>query len=359
MYIKLTAFLIFCFVIAYIIKYFIEKSELNINKLNSIPFKEVYTDKTLLTDGKTDVFVFNLSKIEDIEVTRASQQSLKNKPKCMKIINNKKYIPEISDYHKDSPIYTSSILHKKSGEWSLLKYYKPVDIKRKPYGFEDPRLFKWKGEIWVICTFFGDSLYFYPDNNNKQITSLTMFEYNNPDNIILLDYKYRKDIEKNWLPFEIDKELHFIYSISPFIILKYNENNKICEKIAINDGIKSRFRMGGNSPPILILKDNKEVFLSSGHLSSKNIFNNIGAIRKNFFFTFETKYPFRLIEYTPVFNFENNVYIEYVCGLELKNNWLHVHYGAEDCYNKSIIIEKDTLFSKLKPFKCIEDNFEI
>jgi hypothetical protein len=334
-----------------------QSKKINIEKLDSISYKEVYSEKILLTDGETDLFTYNLSKRGDIMVTRSAGHLPFLKPICMNMIQEKKYIPEIQDYFKNVPLGTSSILHKQKGDWTLLKAYKPLDnSKRRIYGFEDPRLFEWDSSMWVITTFFGNSSYFNSDTN-EDISGLTIFEYHNPDNIYFLEYKYRQEMEKNWLPFEVDKKLYFIYSISPFTILKYDGNGK-CEKIITNDGFESKIKMGGSVSPIHVIKDNKGVFLSAGHLSSKNnVKNSIGLIRKNFFFTFEDKYPFRLLEYTSVFSFDKNINVEYMCGLELKNDNFHIHYGVEDCYNRSIIIDKKTLFSKFKPFNSAKDHF--
>lgn len=355
MYLSLIISILFIAIIVSIVFLVPKQSKkINIEKLNSIPYKEVYSEKILLTDGETDLFMFNLSKKGDLMVTRTAEQLGFMKPICIDMLDDKKYVPEIQEYYKTVPRGTSSILHKQKGLWTILKSYKPPDSDlSKIYGFEDPRLFEWNNSIWLITSFFGNSSYFNSDTN-KDISGLTIFEYHNPDNIYFLEYKDRQKIEKNWLPFEINKKLYFIYSISPFTILNYNGNGK-CEKNITNDGFKSKFKMGGSVPPIHVIKDNKGVFLSAGHLSSKNSFNH--CIRKNFFFTFEDKYPFRLLEYTPVFNFDKNIYVEYMCGLELKNDNFHIHYGVEDCYNRSIIIDKKTLFSKFKPFNTAKDHF--
>ena len=48
-----------------------------------------------------------------------------------------------------------------------------------------------------------------------------------------------------------------------------------------------------------------------------------------------------------------------MCGLELSGDNFLIHYGVEDCYNRSISVDKKYLLSKFKPFTEMKDHFEM
>jgi hypothetical protein len=82
---------------------------------------------------------------------------------------------------------------------------------------EDPRLF-----------IFEDSLYFITWVYNKERRDLDMFLVNAvTKEIVLLENLSFKYNGKNWAPFVYNNELFFIYSLNPFLVLKYEKPNKV------------------------------------------------------------------------------------------------------------------------------------
>ena len=201
-----------------------------------------------------------------------------------------------------------------------------MNTNKKISGYEDPRLFKYKNGYWVICTKI--------DNKGQ---NLIIFDINNPLKEVILNYKNRSKIEKNWLPFVVNDQLYFVYSIDPYIILKYNENE--CVKVVSNKKLNIfSNRIGGSVPPVDFKYNNKNYFMFGGHIS----INKYHIIRKNFFFLTEKTFPFNIKFHTENLDFNKHA-IEFLSGMYVKNDKVILSYGVNDCYSEKIEVEKDEI----------------
>lgn len=91
---------------------------------------------------------------------------------------------------------------------------------------EDPRLIEVNGELYII--FIGNSPF------PNQIKCIWLIKDGTADGIPLsIEGVPFNRIEKNWVPFEHNNELYFIYNYSPLIILKYKTNG-VCEIVKGN-----------------------------------------------------------------------------------------------------------------------------
>ncbi len=115
--------------------------------------------------------------------------------------------------------------------------------------------------------------------NDKLYASFTSFEYardpkasmvlahiDHKDNYIIkkiVPLKYEENkIQKNWVPFEYQGKLCFVYSYEPFIILEVNPDNGECKEI-VNKEFKYKFNeIRGSAPPIWIEKYNCYLILT-------------------------------------------------------------------------------------------------
>ena len=191
-------------------------------------------------------------------------------------------------------------------------------------GFEDPRIFKFQDELWIITYFRGIN-----EINNKFEHSIFIFSLKNHQNYLKLYYKKQNSNtnifgkwniagEKNWMPFEFNNELYIVYSIFPHIILKVNLTTGECIEINKTKYQTEFFFKGGignGAPPQLFIQNNKKYFLGLGH--TKNNYNGIfSQIRKNFFYIFEANPPFQILRVSPEFNILKKFFpIEYGSGL--------------------------------------------
>ena len=105
------------------------------------------------------------------------------------------------------------------------KYGNVIKILPDP-DVEDARLFKWNNELWIICNGLND------DNERHMfLTKLTeRDEVFGNENLIELCPVNSQNFEKNWSPLILKNEIYFVYSITPFIMLKYEKNGRNCLK---------------------------------------------------------------------------------------------------------------------------------
>lgn len=204
------------------------------------------------------------------------------------------------------------------------KFYKilnksNIDFSVSPCGYEDPRIFNWKGEKWVIA-YKRDSEIFNGFNHK-----IIIFNINDPEKEIYLNYSSRKLEEKNWMPFEHQGKLLMIYSFNPYIVLEISNDGKCTELIKEQKrDIDIKLDIGLGTPPILI---NEDTFLCMAHIRDKEKI----PIRKNFFFTINSK-NLQIGSHTPVIDFTDEC-IEFGSGLDLLDNGnILLSLGINDHY---------------------------
>lgn len=288
--------------------------------------------KTYLSGNKNTgaYFIYNLSVLDDVSVTRAASNMntifVNNCKNCLtETIENE----ELRESFDNNALGISYLLHKVNGEWKTLK-----DIKADIYcGFEDPRLFRYKDSIWVICTFF--------DGKGKQ--GPIMFDYYKPEIEYPLTKQNRLRTEKNWMPFTVDGDLHFIYKIDPLVILKYGEDNCTTVYEAPTAVMKHK-KTGSSCPPVPVTYEGQEYLLCTGH-NRINLWRR--CIRKNFFYLMTPRPPFKIVAYSDIFSFDKSTDIEFLCGMYEKDDKFYCTYGVNDCYNKVSELTKQTVFDSL------------
>jgi hypothetical protein len=128
---------------------------------------------------------------------------------------------------------------------------------------------------------FEDARYFIYNNQKYMVaTSLEYGEHSHPSIIICkLDYdnniakvvaqKYNNHMcQKNWAPILYDNSACFIYSYSPFIVLKMNEETMVVDEIINRSGSKynmSRFRGSSNYIAINNFTNNEQFYIGIIH----------------------------------------------------------------------------------------------
>jgi predicted GH43/DUF377 family glycosyl hydrolase len=215
-------------------------------------------------------------------------------------------------------------------------------------GFEDPRIFKFRNKLWIICHFRGIN-FPYPslvNTNNFNNNNILIFPIDNSSKPILLYYKNMKKWEKNWMPFEYNNNLYIIYSINPShkILLVDINTGKCTDIYETKSRIPSR-EFGNGSPPQLIKIFNKEYLLCIAHI--RGLYkNNNNITRKNIFYLFNKDPPFNIKYISNIFNLDSTFYeIEFAVGLMVDQNkkLVYISYGIDDCYNIITSIKIDDI----------------
>ncbi len=214
-------------------------------------------------------------------------------------------------------------------------------------GFEDPRLFLYRGEPWIISCFRGKNL----DDDLECGHKLIIFPMKSPSSVVVLKYSEGGIWEKNWLPFENNKKLYVVYSFSPHVILEMDVSTGNCRK-AFSTPVTNKpnfkfYGIGGGSPPVLI---SNKFYISAAHTRAAN-----PLVRKNFFYLFDSSPPFAVHAVSPEINLDSNYKnIEFISGLIVVKDTVIISAGIDDCYSRIMSYKKqvilDFIFRK-KPVK--------
>ena len=308
------------------------------------------------TDSQQNIYMYNPAIISHnnsiLIVSRLSGHvDSSREQQCKNHKMEANYMPDVDEYFsifKDNIYSASGLLSWMIDEPNTMKIFSPkispsnlCNIKYP--GFEDPRLFGFRGVPWVICYFRGGNYRGDLECNHKVII-FCIYDIDNP---IILNYPNRNKVEKNWMPFEYDNELYAVYSIFPHCILHINTITGECKKAFLTESKKPDFGytsgVGGGSPPVLTDIQGKQCYLSMGHTRGR-----LPLTRKNFFYTFEMHPPFKIIacgrEFNVDFKYKD---IEFGCGLIAYENYILISLGIDDCYGKIVRYDKDEVYKLL------------
>lgn len=222
--------------------------------------------------------------------------------------------------------------------------YKLFDKCTKPVGgiyasgVEDPRIFMFKGEEWVMANCLG-----LEQQHHPCVNSMCIFKVSDPIKSFKiltppLDVKPHQR-QKNWSPFEYNGELYCEYSIEPHVILKIDVDTGLTEEhwrsgpthLDIEDDTSLR----GGTPPILIHNPTlagglpKSFYLGVGHTRTRSTSDYL-----HFFYTFEAAPPFKILHVTRRFKLDGNERIQFAAGLSASDDMIYISYGVDDCYNR-------------------------
>lgn len=217
-------------------------------------------------------------------------------------------------------------------------------------GVEDPRIFTFREEEWVIGNSLGLSTQKYPC-----INTMCLFKVLDPINSFKLllppSHVNNKQRQKNWSPFEHNGELYCEYSIQPHIIIKVDiksgltteiyKTGENCQEITSDNSLK------GGTPPIIINNSNSfpnlpdKFYLSIGHT------RNFGQYL-HFFYAFEINPPFSILQISDLFKLDGSERIQFASGISAEENMIYVSYGVDDCSNKISRFNFDDVFEMLK-----------
>lgn len=255
-----------------------------------------------------------------------------------------------------------------------------TDISHKPSinGIEDPRLFIYKDEEWIVSNCLGSAEQKYPC-----INSMCIFKVSDARNTFRLLVPPQpvdsRQTQKNWSPFEYNGALFCEYSLHPHDIFQIDIESGSVQR-AYSTGknetdIKHGHSLRGGAPPILITIPTKiiEKILDKNSMCISDVtdvsdkipieeitvneipleeicdqdsdeklqivYLGIGHTRINnnylhFFYIFESQPPFSILKVSKYFKLDSTETIQFAAGLSIHNNIIYVSYGVNDCYNR-------------------------
>jgi hypothetical protein len=161
------------------------------------------------------------------------------------------------------------------------------------------------------------------------------------------------NVEKNWMPFEVNNELYFVYSISPHIILKCDIKTGNCPRVYSSNNIKNHeimaYPLGGGAPAVRFTMKGESFFLTIAHTRHRK---GEPIMRKNFFYVFRSVAPFEIIMIGSQFDIMDPYeFIEFGSGLLLSKDEKKViiSCGISDCYSVICEYNLDDILSSMKP----------
>jgi tetratricopeptide (TPR) repeat protein len=163
---------------------------------------------------------------------------------------------EGKDYWSRDPcnkrILTRNFLIKTDKEFKRLSQEEIVDQADYPRffwpyvgGLEDCRLFRFQGANWFTCSVY--------DANPKNIIQIALGKIEEGGacmQLTPLQGPIEGKYEKNWLPFELNGEIHLIYTHDPFILLKPDAATGKCEKVLETTSLFDCTNFRGSAGPI-------------------------------------------------------------------------------------------------------------
>ncbi|HEX5500146.1 MAG TPA: hypothetical protein VFX03_13000, partial [Thermomicrobiales bacterium] len=220
----------------------------------------------------------------------------------------------------DGVVRTRNYLARLDRDWNVLdsspladdtatgRYDFPVE------GFEDCRLIR-IGDNWLAVATTRD-------RNPAGICQMALLTVENSsltDLVLLSEWEPRRH-EKNWMPFERDGELFFVYSVSPTVILRYDLERKAVERFAAGPGSLALAEARGGSQGVRI--DGGWLFV---------IHENIGtfADRRYAHRFIRLSDDFVVTDASPRFRFQNGP-IEFCAGMALLDDRLYLSHGFMD-----------------------------
>jgi len=277
-------------------------------------------------------YVFNPSIMahnnEMISVYRLSNNSNSKRCKDVKYVHNE-YIDDRLSKFSDITNF-STILYKSKDTYEVLDVFKDHHMSpNKQYiqGIEDPRLFRFRGDVWVYAHFRGL-------RNGEEIHCPIIFSLDNRDDIIFLTKDNMTKTEKNWMPFEYENELYLEYKTNPHEILKCDVETGKCVEVYSTETNAMTKDVGGGAPAQLVQWDGKTYFLGVSH--TRNPY-------RNFFYIFNSSPPFNIIKVGKTLDI-HGAEIEFVSGIVVQGDKITFSMGINDCYGETLSYRLKDLF---------------
>lgn len=198
---------------------------------------------------------------------------------------------------------------------------------KHPYGIEDPRIFTYKDELWVIANSLG-----YKHQAHPCVNTMCIFKLAEPRTTLRIltppSDVHQDQVQKNWVPFEYEGKLLCEYSLKPHKILEINLDTGATDYAYVSEESEYDVRLSsslrGGAPPIRI----DDYFLGIGH--TRFGYGNY----LHFFYVFQAVAPFNITWVSKTFKIDGNERIQFVAGMSYYDDVVHISYGVNDIANR-------------------------
>lgn len=204
---------------------------------------------------------------------------------------------------------------------------KKLEQPKMPYesslwtNWEDMRVFYWNDEIYLVFTTHEADKYNVGSMGLAPLTRLN-------DYVILRGHE-DYFTQKNWSPLIFNNTLYFIYSWDPFIVLKYNQKEKInCQLVKSVENSGGRNCWKGSTPCLKLDElstELKSTYLTLVHESKFPYYKSRFVL-----VSYHNENGFEIQKWSKAFYFKE-YRIEFPAGLARKNDLLTISFGFEDC----------------------------
>jgi len=227
---------------------------------------------------------------------------------------------------------------------------------------EDARIFSYRGRLFVI---YNDNIDVCPASwaDKREIFIAELFcDHNHfylSKSLKLTHGQKYQHQQKNWIPFEWEKQLFIAYTINPHEVLLPDLLHGVCYS-TYETSFKSSWEFGtlrGSTPPILVDGEFLAFFHSGCRLSSNSSW---GLELWHYFmgaYTFSAEPPFQLKKVSPMpivgegfyTRSNNEKRVIFPGGCVIADSKIYLVYGKDDCEIWVVTIDKEALKKSLVP----------
>jgi predicted GH43/DUF377 family glycosyl hydrolase len=276
-----------------------------------------------------------------------------------------RYIPDLGGEHWISYIGVALL----NEQFDLISEPKLLTTRipnsKTPSQAEDARIFSYRGRLFLIYNDNVDVTFpnYWSDRRDMFMAEL-LYKNGNftlaPPLKLIYDAKYQSQLwQKNWVPFEHNKSLFFIYSTNPHEIILANLINGSCYH-CYDTWTPLKWSWGslrGSTPPQLMDGEHLAFFHSSQFTASESSW---GMEMWHYFmgaYTFSAKPPFEMNKITPAPLMHENFYtpstynkrVVFPGGFVISGSNIYVAYGKDDCEVWIATIDKAALKESMIP----------
>lgn len=314
-----------------------------LKELAAIPFADIPHNKRLHGYTKLDLYNLSVHKTKDgySGVARGS-----NYGGCQ--------------LYNSGPLFSYTYYVKLNNNGDVLEtklvnldYQNMVSCKAKftfsSNGTEDPKVFRYRGEQWVIANVLG-----HPGQTDVCANAMVIYQINAPKETFRIiappSNVNPKQTQKNWSLFQYHNDIYCEYSIRPHVILKLDMKTGTTIEIARTgkkgiDVTDYHSLRGGANAIKVILKD-KEYYLNVGHVASGH-----PCDYKHFFYIFNASPPFDVLAISDIYKLDFKARIQFAAGISEHDDYIYVSYGISDCHNRIAVYSKEKIMSLFRYFK--------
>jgi hypothetical protein len=233
-------------------------------------------------------------------------------------------------------------------QYEIVDKFKDVDrYPSKVIGFEDCCLIEGSTEesIKFICTTLDTNVDNSPQISLVSLSKNSLDLYYFVENIQPMISSH--SIEKNWLPFYIEKDLHIIYWYDPIVIRKIDTINDVLtgytKVVSMNTNIIDTAKFRGSCGPLKFELNGKDGYLVIVH---EILFLEDGRVYTHRFIWLSTEFELKFL--TEPWYFDHRG-IEFCKGMTYSHepNQIMIGVGIEDCKACLFSINIDTIKNML------------